>query len=186
MAHRGAITQSQVRQLQHKHLTAVKAAVASKTLANQIQESQIEAFVFARCIERPYSRGDYLELDLADLYMLCFDILEAGFVVDPTDQQPILISKEDLHQLSSLEVVSSMFRFIFLEEMQASDPDPPRSYFIVRADILSAVSAIEADVAGAGQKSNSDIEPVRVFRESLKRLIISARRRTGSIVCSNH
>lgn len=170
-ADRGAYTKNQLKKLKKDHIKHVEQVVASKIHLARIQEMQITAFIYRYCIKQHYPREKYIKLEPEQIYLIAFDLVKIGLIVDPSDMRPIIVSDGETVELLSLEVISNPFRLMFLEEWQRTERTRSRLHFLVRVDVASTVSELPDSLSAKKSGKSEEGAILGKFRRDIRKLI---------------
>jgi len=169
-AHRGAYSPSQLKKMKQKYIKSVEQRLMKQSQLTKIQEKQIADFVFSKCIEQIYPRENYTKLESEQIYFIAFDLVDIGLIVDPSNMAPILVSDDDIVELSSLEVISNPFRLMFLEELQQIEKKMLGLNFLIRVDVVYLMEELLDSFENEGDEYG-DTSTIKNHREYLRSLI---------------
>jgi hypothetical protein len=164
-AHNGAYSKRILRQFRSRHRKQVQHLVLSKTLLAKVQDEEIWTFIYDHCVSRQYRRAKYLKLEPDELYLIVFDFVKVGLVVDPNDSNPVLLNEQESLSLPSVEVVTNPFRMLFLEQWQSAQVSFPRQYFLVRSDVVGSLASLQEDKSLQARRFLSE------FKRGVRRVI---------------
>jgi len=103
------------------------------------QETEMRAFVERHCLREDYHNECRTQHPAEHLYMVFWDFDQTGLVVNPNSQLPLLVMERECDELSSVEMVSTTARAMYLMSLSDTERGRLGKYFLLRVDVIGTI-----------------------------------------------
>ncbi len=103
------------------------------------QEAEVRAFVKLHCLDEDYHNVCRTMHPADHLFMIFFDFDQTGLVINPNTELPLLVIERECDELSSIEMISTTARAMYLMGQSEAERGRVGKYFLLRVDVISTI-----------------------------------------------